>query len=62
VRFGVALRTAVLYTRAMTGIAIQILLRMRMRQEILHRFAMADFAEVSGFLVSHDGCTDEEKR
>ena len=62
VRFGVPLRTPVLDTRSMTGVAIQVLLRMRMRQEVLHRFAMTDFAEVSGFLVCNDGRTDEEKK
>ena len=60
VRFGVPLRTPVLDTRAMTGVAIQVFLRMRMRQEVLHRFAMTDFAEVSGLLVCEDRRTEKQ--
>ena len=60
VRFGVPLGSPVFHTPPMTSVAIQVLLGMRMRQEVLDRFAMTDFAEVSGFLVCNDGRTEEQ--
>ena len=58
VRFGVPLGTPVLDTRAMTGVAIQTLFGMRMRQKVLHGFAVTDFAEVAGFLVRQEGARE----
>jgi hypothetical protein len=55
VGLGMSLGTPVLDTFSMTGIAIQPLRGMGMRQEVLHCFAVAHFAEVAGFLISKNG-------
>ena len=62
VRFGVPLGTPVLHTVSVTGVAIQALLRMRMRQEVLHCFAVAHFAEVAGLRVCKQGCIEQQNQ
>ena len=51
---GVSLGTPVLDTLSMTGVAIQALFGMGMRQEVLHDFAVTHFAEVARFLACKD--------
>ena len=62
VRFRMSLGTAVLDTFTMTGIAIQSLLRMGMRQKVLHGFAVAHFAIVAAFLIAEDGQTEDKRQ
>src|SRR5512138_1665091 len=55
VRFGVPLRASVLNTLPMTGVAIQTLFGMRVREKILHRFGVTHLAEVTDFLIRRNG-------
>ena len=57
VRFGVPLGASVLDTLSMASVAIQTLFGMGMRQKVLHGFAVAHFAELTGFLVRQEGRT-----
>ena len=61
VGFGMALGTPVLDTLSMTGIAIQPLFGMGVRQEVLHGFAVAHFAEVASFLIAEGGRAKGQK-
>ena len=60
VGFGMTLRTSMLDTLSMTSIAIEPLCGMGMRQEVLHGFAVAHFAELAGFLVRQEGRAQEQ--
>ena len=62
VRFGVPLGTPVLDTLSMTGVAIQALFGMRMRQKVLHGFAVTHFAEVTGLLIRKQGRAEKQNK
>ena len=50
----------VLDALSMTGVAIQTLFGMWVRQKVLHGFGVTHFAEVMSFLVCKDGLRKEE--
>ena len=62
IRFSMSLRVAVLDTLSMTGVAIQPLLGMGMRPEVLNGFTVTHFAELAGFLIRKEASAEQQNR